>query len=132
LTASGKRVLTSQADTAIAKGIEAGLGATWGEDPRPLRSNARSVGSRIGFALKTVVLAPRPDGRLAPAWGRVAGAVGSNVVQNAWLPSHQRTFEETSTRVGFSLVGRLASNLWTEFGPDLRRRFGGRSSSRER
>ena len=82
-----KRVLTSQADNGISKGIEASLGMLWGEDPRSTPSGRRSIGSRLGYAMKTVVLAPRPDGHLAPAWGRFAGTVGSNVVQNAWLPS---------------------------------------------
>lgn len=73
--------------------------------------------------MKTVVLAPRRDGHLAPAWGRFAGAVGSNVVQNTWLPSRLTTPKETALRIASSLLGRLASNVWLEFWPDLRRRL---------
>jgi hypothetical protein len=118
-----KRVLTSQADNAISKSIEATLGGMWGEDPRPRRSGRDRLGSRLGYAMKTVVLAQRPDGHLAPAWGRFAGIVGSNVVQNAWLPPSVTTAKGTSARVATGLLGRLTTNLWEEFGPALRRRF---------
>jgi len=118
-----KRVLTHDADNGISKGIEASLGLLWGEDPRPVRSDRDGFRSRLGFAMKTVVLAPRPDGHLAPAWGRYAGVVGSNVVKNAWLPSRLTTSKETARRIAAGLVGQLAMNLWTEFGPDLRRRL---------
>ena len=118
-----KRVLTSQADNGISKGIEASLGMLWGEDPRSTPSGRHSIGSRLGYAMKTVVLAPRHDGHLAPAWGRFAGTVGSNVVKNAWLPSRMTTPKGTAGRVATGLLGRLATNVWEEFGPDLRRRL---------
>ncbi len=118
-----KRALTIQADNGISKSIEAGLGLLWGEDPRSRPSGRHSFGTRLGYAMKTVVLAPRPDGHLAPAWGRFAGTVGSNVVQNAWLPSRLTTPRGTAGRVATGLLGRLATNMWEEFGPDLRRRF---------
>jgi len=118
-----KRVLTYDADNGISKGIEASLGVLWGEDPRPVRSGRDDLGGRLGFAIKTVVLAPRSDGHLGPAWGRYAGTVGSNLVQNAWLPSRLTTPKETARRIAAGLVGRLAMNMWQEFGPDLRRRF---------
>lgn len=118
-----KRVLTSQADNGISRGIEASLGMLWGEDPRSSPSGRHAFGSRLGYAMKTAVLAQRPDGHLAPAWGRFAGAVGSNLVQNVWLPPSLTTPKETAVRVAAGLLGRLGTNLWGEFGPDLRRRF---------
>jgi hypothetical protein len=118
-----KRVLTNQADNGISKGIEASLGMLWGEDPRSTPSGRRSVSSRLGYAMMTAVAAQRPDGHLAPAWGRFAGAIGSNVVKNAWLPSRLTTLKETAGRVATALLGRLATNLWEEFGPELRRRL---------
>ena len=105
------------------KSIEASLGMLWGEDPRSSRSGRHAFGSRLGYAMKTVVLTQRPDGHLAPAWGRFAGTVGSNLVQNVWLPPSLTTPKETAVRVATGLLGRLGTNLWGEFGPDLRRRF---------
>ena len=118
-----KRYLTHEADTAISKGLEGGLGALWGEDPRPIRSQREGFWPRFGFAMKTVVLAPRADGHLAPAWGRFAGNVGSNVINNTWLPPRMATAKGTALRTMDGLIGRFATNLWTEFGPDLRKRF---------
>ena len=127
-----KRVLTSQANTGISKGLEAGLGSLWGEDPRSTPSRRDGFGSRLGYAMKTVVLAPRPDGHMAPAWGRFAGVVGSNVVMNAWLPSRLTTPGETAERIAAVMAGRLAKNLLTEFGPDLRRKlFKGRKARQQ-
>jgi hypothetical protein len=95
----------------------------WGEDPRSTPSGRHSFSSRLGYAMMTVVAAHRPDGHLAPAWGRFAGAIGSNLVKNAWLPSRLTTAKGTAGRVAGGLLGRLATNLWEEFGPDLRRRL---------
>jgi hypothetical protein len=117
----GQRVLAAQADTAISKSVEAGLGALWGEDPRRTSSGRRGTGARFAYALETVVLAPRRDGHLAPAWGRFAGIAVSSTVQNAWLPSRLTTPKETFGRMAGTLAARLAVNLLTEFGPDLRR-----------
>jgi hypothetical protein len=56
---------------------------------------------------------------MAPAWARYAGNTVNNVIENAWLPSSQRTWQATVIRSGNSMFGRLATNLWGEFSPDL-------------
>jgi hypothetical protein len=119
-----KRALTNEAQNGVSRTLEAGFGSFWGEDPRRLRSGDGHFGGRLGFAVKTVVLAPRSDGHLAPAWGRYAGLIGSSVVENAWLPSRMTTTRDTTRRIAEGLVSRLVVNLWTEFGPDLRRGLG--------
>ena len=73
--------------------------------------------------MKTVVLAPRRDGRLAPAWGRFAGNVVNNVIENAWLPPSVTTPAQTALRSVDGLAGRLIGNLWDEFWPDCRKRI---------
>jgi len=118
-----ERYLQREADVAISNTIEAGLGAWWGEDPRYVRAPHGTAGSRAAHALKTVVLAPGPDGRFKPAWGRFAGNVVNNVIENAWLPPSMRTPGQTALRSANGLVGRLAGNLWDEFWPDIRSRL---------
>jgi len=120
----GKRYLAREADVAISNSIEAGLGAIWGEDPRYIAAPRGSVRSRIGYAAKTVMLAQRRDGRLAPAWGRYAGNTLNNVIENAWLPPSMTTPTQTVVRSAAGLLGRLIGNLWEEFWPDLRKRIG--------
>ena len=119
----GKRYLQREADVAISNTLEAGLGAIWGEDPRFVPSNRRGIWPRAMFAVKTAFLAPRRDGHLAPAWGRYAGNVFNNVIENSWLPPSVTTPGETAWRSAAGLGGRILGNLWEEFWPDARRRL---------
>ena len=115
-----ERYLEREADVAISNTIEAGLGALWGEDPRYIRAPRGSARSRLAYAVKTVVLAPRRDGQLKPAWGRYAGNVFNNVIENAWLPPSMATPGQTALRSANGMLGRLAGNLWDEFWPDIK------------
>lgn len=120
-----KRYLQREADVAISSGIEAGIGAIWGEDPRYIPSRLRGFWPRTRYAMKTVFMGPRGDGRLAPAWGRVAGNIANNVIENTWLPPSVSTPGQTTIRSVEGFAGRLVSNFWGEFGPDVKRRFPG-------
>ena len=120
----GKRYLSRETDVAISDSLEAGLGAIWGEDPRYINApRGSSVRSRVGYAFKTVLLAPRGDGRLAPAWARMAGNTVNNVIENRWLPPSATTPTQTVLRSGKGLLGRLAANLFEEFWPDITKRL---------
>lgn len=121
-----ERYLEREADVAISNTIEAGLGALWGEDPRYIRAPRGSARSRFAYAVRTVVLAPRGDGQLKPAWGRFAGNVFNNVIENAWLPPSMTTPGQTALRSANGMLGRLAGNLWDEFWPDIRTHLGHR------
>jgi hypothetical protein len=118
----GKRYAEREADVAISNSIEAGLGAWWGEEPRYIRSGRGRIAPRMRYALRTVLLAQRRDGHLAPAWGRYAGNVFNNVIENAWLPPSATTWQATAVRSANGFLSRAAGNLWEEFWPDLRRR----------
>jgi hypothetical protein len=119
----GKRYLEREADVAISNSMEAGLGALWGEEPRYIRAGTGPLKSRIGYAFKTVFLAQRPDGRLQPAWARVAANTVNNVIENAWLPPSITTPGQTAFRSVSGFGGRLAGNLWEEFWPDVKQRL---------
>ena len=119
----GKRYMHREADVAISNTIEAGLGAIWGEEPRYIPSGRKGVWPRARYAMKTVMLAQRRDGRLAPAWARYTSNVVNNVIENTWLPPSVTTWEATTWRSGAGLLGRLAGNLWDEFWPDAWRKL---------
>jgi hypothetical protein len=118
-----KRYAEREADVAISDTIEAGLGAPWGEDPRYVPSGRKGIWPRTRYAIKTVVLAQRRDGSLRAAWGRYAGNVVNNLIENAWLPPSMTTRRQTAWRSGLGLLGRLGGNEWGEFWPDIVRRF---------
>jgi hypothetical protein len=119
----GRRFADGEAAGAVSASVEAGLGALWGEDPRYRRSGRHGIGARLGYSLKSVALAPRGDGRLRPAWGRFAGDVVGNAVENWWLPPSATTPRQSAWRIGNGLLTRFLSNVWDEFSPDLRRRL---------
>jgi hypothetical protein len=119
----GKRYAQRLADVAISSTIEGGLGALWGEDPRYIPSGKKGIWPRARYAVKTVVIAPRPDGSFKPAWGRYAGNVFNNIIENSWLPPSQTTASATAWRSVGGLLGRLGGNLWGEYWPDVQKRF---------
>jgi hypothetical protein len=73
--------------------------------------------------MKTVILAQRRDGRLAPAWGRVAGNIVNNLIENTWLPPSVTTGGQTTLRSAQGFGGRAIGNFWSEFRPEIRRRL---------
>ena len=120
---AGKRYLQREADVAISNTIEAGLGAIWGERADYIPSHKRGLKPRLGYALKTVFLAYRPDGHLAPAWGRYAGNTINNLIENAWLPPSSTTWQQTTWRSASGFATRALGNVWEEFWPDAKRRL---------
>jgi hypothetical protein len=119
---TGKRYLEREADVAISNSIETGVGAIWGERSDYIRSGKQGIKPRLGYALKTVFLAHRPDGHLAPAWGRVAGNTINNLIENSWLPPSATTWQQTTVRSAAGFGTRAIGNVWEEFWPDLSRR----------
>jgi hypothetical protein len=117
----GKRYLEREADVGISNTIEAGLGAIWGERADYIRSGRKGFRPRLKYALKTVFLAYRPDGRLAPAWGRYAGNTVNNLIENTWLPPSATTWQQTTWRSAAGFGTRAIGNVWEEFQPEIMR-----------
>jgi hypothetical protein len=120
---AGRRYLEREADVAISNTLEAGLGAIWGERANYIPSHEQGVKPRLGYALKTVFLAYRPDGHLAPAWGRYAGNTVNNLIENTWLPPSVTTWQQTTWRSASGFGTRAIGNVWEEFWPDVSRRL---------
>jgi hypothetical protein len=120
-TGFGRRYMAREADVALSNTLEAGVGAFWGEEPRYIRSHRHGVWPRTRYAMKTVFLAQRRDGHLAPAWGRYVGNVVNNVIENAYMPHSVTTAGQTAIRSGDGFLGRLVGNLFDEFWPDAER-----------
>jgi hypothetical protein len=118
-----KRLGTRKAQAAISNGIEAGLSAAWGEDPRYFPSGRGGIWARTGHAAKGVLVAHHRNGELRPAWARYVGAIGSDIVANTWLPASDRSALDGARRIANGFLGRLVGNLWMEFWPDVRRKF---------
>lgn len=119
----GRRYASRDGAIAISNGVEASLGALWGEDPRYSQCRCEGIRRRAAHAARLSVFAVRADGSVAPAWGRYAGTITDNFAQNTWLPPSGRTWQQMALRQAGAVGGRFVGNLWAEFWPDVRRHF---------
>jgi len=118
----GRRLASRTANVAMANGIDAGLGAIWGEDPRYHRKASGSFGSRAGHIVKMTFFTPYRDGRTRFAFARTIGNVGGNTIQNVWMPHSAKGVGQISYNVGVGFAARAGSNAFKEFWPDLRKK----------
>ncbi len=118
-----ERYGVSLSTNAVSNGMEAGLGAIWGEDPRYQRDGARvPFKSRLGHVVKWTVVAPNRDGELRPAYARFIAFSGSSFISNAWREPSDTDAAHSLGRIGFALLGRMGSNAFDEFWPDVERK----------
>jgi hypothetical protein len=119
----GKRFGMRLTGVATSNTMESGLGAIWGEDPRYQRDAGQPFGHRIRHVVKMTLMAPDLHGRIVPAYARYAAIGGSNVLSNSWRPDSDTTANHTMLRIGFGFLGRMTSNTFFEFWPDVKDRF---------
>jgi hypothetical protein len=117
-----ERYGVSVSTTALSNAMEAGLGAIWGEDPRYFRDRAGApFKSRLGRVVKWTVVAPDRSGELRPAYARFIAISSSSFISNGWREPSDTDAERSLSRIGFGLLGRMGSNAFDEFWPDIKR-----------
>jgi hypothetical protein len=119
----GKRFGMRLTGVAVCNTMESGLGAVWGEDPRYHRVADEPFRHRLGHIVKMTFMASNQEGEIRPAYARYAAIAGSNSLSNAWRPDSDRTFDHTAIRIGLGFLGRMSSNAFYEFWPDMKDRF---------
>ena len=100
--------------------IEASAGALWGEDPRYFRVPGEPFKRRIFNAVQLTFVARRRNGHFAPAYARYMAISGNNFLSNTWRVDREANAHDAVTRTVDGFAGRLASNLFDEFWPDIR------------
>jgi hypothetical protein len=100
--------------------IEASAGALWGEDPRYFRVPGEPFKRRIFNAVQLTFVARRRDGRFAPAYARYMAISGNNFLSNTWRVDSEANTHDAVIRTVDGFAGRLASNLFEEFWPDIK------------
>ncbi len=121
----GKRYGLAVSGVALSNGLEAGLGGIWGEDPRYFRKGGDLRGnfkSRVGNVLLSSVTATDREGERMPAYSRFVAIPSSNFMQNAWRVESQSRARDALLRTLYGFLGRMGSNAFKEFWPDLRRK----------
>lgn len=122
----GKRFASRQACVVLANGVEAGLGAAWGEDPRYRRRGEGAFWSRTGHAFKTTFVTYNRDGGFMPAYARYAGLLTSGFTANTWAPPSCSHWHDGMERAGWGILERFAANLFAEFWPDIWKKIRGK------
>ena len=119
----GKRFGMRLTGVSVSNTMEAGLGALWGEDPRYPRAAGQPFKNRLGHVIKMTFMAPNQEGRIVPAYARYAAVGGNNFLSNTWRADSEATVDRATIRVGLGFLGRLTSNAFLEFWPDVKDRF---------
>jgi hypothetical protein len=117
----GKRFASTAACSGIHSTLAFGLDSALHEDPRYFRSAAGGFWSRAGHAFRGTILTHTDHGTETVSLWRFGSAYGAAYLSNQWYPGRLNTvalgFAEGSLQLGFD----LASNLASEFGPDIKR-----------
>jgi hypothetical protein len=100
--------------------LEASIGNLWGEDPRYRRAGTGSLTHRIAYATKSAFTARNRNGDIVPAYARYIAIPSSNFISNTWRPDSQATVSGAIIRTGLGFTGRIISNAFWEFWPDIK------------
>ncbi len=119
----GKRVGLRMSGAATSGLMEASFGSLWGEDPRYFRDSTKPFKNRLSHVVRMTFVAHNRSGNEMPAYARYLAIPGSAFLTNAWRPDSQTQFSDTIGRIALSLATHIIGNAFSEFGPDLRRRF---------
>jgi hypothetical protein len=101
--------------------MEAGLGYLLGEDPRYFRAPDESPMARIGNVVRQTFVARHNDGAYGLAYARYMAIAGNNFLSKTWRVPSEANTHAALVRIGEGFAGRIVSNAFKEFWPDLKR-----------
>ncbi|MEP7361938.1 MAG: hypothetical protein ABI972_01675 [Acidobacteriota bacterium] len=110
--------------SAVGNGIDFGVGAALGTDPRYRPLGHGTFGARFKYALGASFYHYDSHGNRVPAISRFAGIAGANILTNHWsAPGDDRKIDVV-WRSGQQLGWQVGWTLLREFIPDIRRKLG--------
>lgn len=116
------------ARAAVEGTVHSGLAAALGHDTRYFREPGKSGWQRTRHALRRTLLTQNREGHTVFDVSQIAGLYGAPMAASLWTPrDHRRSVLSQGVRDGTFGVGMQAgSNMFKEFGPDLKRAILGR------
>lgn len=120
-----KRLASQYGQFVIGEGIEMGVSALHKEDPRYFRMPDRGFGKRLGHALVSTVVVRGVNGGPTIGLARLADVYGAWAIATTWNPPDQRTPLQIVKYGTLGLSLKAGSNVFREFWPDVKRKFGG-------
>jgi hypothetical protein len=119
-----KRYVNTMSTSLLGNGIEAGLGAAWGEDPRYVpAAPGTPLKGRVMRTVKWTILASNRDGEMRPAYARFVAIPAAAGLSNVWRPESETDFDHFAARTAFGFAGHLGGNAWNEFWPDVKNKL---------
>jgi len=125
----GKRYGMHLTGVSSGSAMEASMGAIWGEDPRYFPLPNRVFGARVKYVISSTFAAPGRNGRFRTAYARFAGNVGNNFLSNTWRADSEADAGHAALRCLYGVLGKMGSNAFIEFWPDVRKLVFKRSGS---
>jgi hypothetical protein len=104
--------------------IHSGLAAALGHDTRYVREPGRSGWHRTGHALRRTLFTQNREGHTVFDVSQMAGLYGSPMAASLWTPRnphHGSAFSQGVRAGTFGIGMQAGSNMFKEFGPDLKR-----------
>ena len=119
--AYGKRFASTLGWSGIHSALAFGLDSTLHQDPRYFRSQETGFWRRTGHALRGTLLTRTDSGGETFSTWRVGSAYGAAFLSNAWYPDRLNTVGWGLIQGSVTLGFGFASNLGSEFWPDIKR-----------
>ena len=123
-TGSGyfKRAGTIYAGFTIANGVESGLDAVTGLEPRYVRCRCKGAVPRTRHAILYALATMDGNGHTVPHFSRIAGAYAGAFTVETWMPGGYDRWRAIRLGTGQIYFGG-AFNILQEFTPELKRIF---------
>lgn len=109
--------------TSTGNAMEASIGKLWGEDPRYFAIPNEALKERIRNVVMQSFRARHRGGDYEPAWARYIAMSGNNFLSNTWRVHSEANTHDAVIRTGEGFLGRMASNAYEEFWPDVKKRI---------
>jgi hypothetical protein len=114
------RVASQWGERIVRNTVQLGFETMLHEDSRYRPTMETGFRRRILFAIRSSVVAYKPDGSVQPAYGLIMAGAAAATVSSTWRPQSFGA-DTLFCGIGESAIDRMGNNLLTEFAPDLKR-----------
>ncbi len=117
----GDRFANYFAKQAVQRTLRLGFEDLLHEDNRYYASGEHGIGRRIGYALKSSIMARSDDGTQHISMSEVGSIAGAAFISRLWQPSSNRSAGDGAVSFGISMASNAGMDVFREFLPDVTR-----------
>jgi len=119
----GKRFASSYGQKTVDQTVRYSLKILMREDPRYFYSGRQGVRARTLHAIGETFVAHKDSGGARPNYSWFAGTASGVYASRQWHPERDRTASKYVQGVAISIGAQSAKNVFTEFWPDIKKKF---------